>query len=243
MDKLKKVKLLDLVEDFEIYPRANIDANNITQIRHAIRAGATLPPMVVCAKTLIITDGLHRERGYKAEFGETYEIEVVAREYPARRDLLLDAIRLNSTHGAKLDPFDRAHAALKAKAMRIAAGDIASALSITEEALAALLDGRGARRKIAGVRSGNSEEVVVLKRTLRHMAGKLLTEKQADLNEHLSGLQPLAHVNELLALLDAKLIDYQNARLVERLLLLGRVIASDEKLMKQGRALAERKAS
>jgi len=243
MDRLKKVKLLDLIEDFELYPRANIDAATIQALRHAIRAGVTLPPMVVCAKTLVIADGFNRERAHKAEFGEQYEIEVLTREYASRRDLFLDAIHLNSTHGAKLDPFDRAHAALNAKAMHIAAGAIAKALSITEDALTVLLRDRGARKRIAGVRSGNSEEVIVLKRTVRHMAGKLLTEKQALLNEHLSGQQPVAQVNELLALFDAQLIDYQNAKLVERLLLLGRVIASDEKLMKQGRALAERKAS
>lgn len=134
-----KVKLLDLVEDFEVYPRAAVSPENVDSLVDAIRAGAELPKLVVEKSTLKIVDGLHRSRAYKKFFAPldpNLIIEVEFREYPSRKELFLDAIKLNSRHGYNLSGIDRAFSVNRAIKFEIDPQLVADALCITVDRVA-----------------------------------------------------------------------------------------------------------
>lgn len=109
---VRKVKLAELVEDWDIYPRHNYDSGYVRQLADALAAGETLPPPVVARKGMRIVDGWHRVRAYRRHLGAGAEIDADVRSYSSEADIVRDAVRLNSKHGRKLDEQDKARSAL-----------------------------------------------------------------------------------------------------------------------------------
>ena len=50
---MKEYKLSDLVLDYSIYPRKEIDRQHAAIIQEAIEGGAVMPPLVLETKTLV----------------------------------------------------------------------------------------------------------------------------------------------------------------------------------------------
>lgn len=235
MEKKKLLKLSELTEDFTIYPRASVDAQHVQSLRWAIRAGSVLPPIIAESKSYRIVDGMHRKRAYQGEHGEDHAVEIVIRDYASDSAVFQDAMLLNSAHGRSLSPFDRAHAALRAKALRISTEKIAVALHTTTEAIEKICSEKTGKLRIAkGEKTGGAMELVPIKRTIAHMAGQVLTEKQLSVNEGLSGWPPLFYVNELIKLLENNMLDMNNGRLRERLVDLGLLLADLPPLVSGG---------
>jgi len=224
MKKTILLKLVDLIEDFDLYPRSDVNNHHVQNIRSAIRAGCVLPPIIIDEKSRRIVDGFHRRRAYKAEFGEDYELEVVANTYPSEREMFLDAMRYNSAHGQGLSPFDRARATLRAKALRISTEKIAQALNMTTGAIEKLCANKTGKVRLAKSEGSGTVELIPIKRTIAHMAGQMLNKKQQAVNEKLTGSPAIVHVNELISLIESDLLDLTNDRLLDRLRHLGTLI-------------------
>ena len=213
---MRKVKVCELVEDFDLYPRGDVDDHNVHYLRMALRAGDTLPPIIVEKKTLRIADGFHRKRAYTKEYGEQFEIEVIEKTYRNDGELFLDAARYNARHGHNLSRFDRAKCILRAEQFGISLEQIASALAITSEAAGELRTNRVGQLR-ATVQSGNKPMEIPLKRTIEHKAGMTLTKAQEDANGKLSGMNASFYVNQICILIENDLIDKKNIKLFERL--------------------------
>lgn len=209
---MKKMKLAELVLDFDLYPRAEVDSQHVHYLGEALAAGAELPPIIADEKSKRIIDGFHRYRVYQKALGEDGEVDVVLKKYPSERAMFLDAMRYNAGHGRSLTTFDRAHCVLRAEVLGIAPAQIASALSLTTDAVGRLKTDRVGSLKVVG---GSSK--VPLKRTIRHMAGRELTDAQNEVNDKLSGMEQLFYVNQLVMLLENELIDTENERLMAAL--------------------------
>ena len=205
---MSKLKVLELVEDFDLYPRSHVNGVNVTGIAEAIAAGVVLLLIVVCRKTKRIVDGFHRARAYRRLYGADYEIEVEFRDYKNDGEIILDAARLNAPHGQKLAACDQTRCALIAQRLHVPVSEMAKALSISVDKLAKLTVDRSALR--GGLH-------VPIKRTIAHMAGKKLTRAQGEVNEKLSGMNQLFYVNQLVMLIDSNLLDTANETLMERL--------------------------
>lgn len=208
---MKKRRAAELIEDFDLYPRNNVDASHIRSLCDSLAAGVKFPPILIDQKSKRVVDGIHRLRAALRFFGDEAEIDVVEKTYPDEAAMFLDAMRLNAAHGAKLDSADRVHCAIVAERLKISLDKVAGALNVPKDKLGALVSDRTAtagRLKIA------------LKNTNRHFAGKHLTERQIEANERSSGMNQAFYVNQLIDLIEAGLLNRDDAKLMERLTVL-----------------------
>lgn len=195
--------LSELVLDYDVYPRVRIDPMNVSQMRESLAAGASLPPLVVCSRTLRIADGFHRYTTQMAVFGAQHQVEVIERDYADDGELFTDAVLLNSAHGHQLSAYDRAHIVIRAEELKLTTDVIASALRITSKTVQSL------RLNRTALAPSNGDSVAVpLKASIRHMGGRALTPVQQAANRQLSGMPARFHANQLLLLLRSGLIDW-----------------------------------
>lgn len=205
---MRKMKLSEMVLDFDLYPRGSVDSRHASEIGRSLDAGATLPPMVLCKKSHRIVDGFHRHRVYGQRFGEHYETEVVEKTYRNDAELFADAMRFNSTHGLPMDTHDKARCVLIAQRLGIDDDMIADALHVSADYIGSLRVDRTAK---------SGRLVVPIKRTIRHMAGRQLTKPQVEANTKLSGMNQQFYVNQIITLIESDLLDKADEDLLERL--------------------------
>jgi hypothetical protein len=203
-----KIKASKLVMDYTIYPREQIRSYHVSQIAEALEAGAKLPPIVADKKSQRITDGFHRFRAYQKVFGSEAEIPVIFKAYQNEGEMFLDAVALNATHGRNLTPFDRARVLVRAEELKIETPLIAKALNMTPERLGEL--------KVS--RLGYlASKPVILKRTVAHLAGEDLTEKQAEYNRLAGGMNQTFYINQVIGLLESDAVDWEDEKVVKAL--------------------------
>lgn len=208
---VKKVPLASLTFDYTLFPRGQVDGQNVTYIREAIRSGAKLPPLVVCKKTRRVVDGFHRGKAYRMECGENVKVEIVEKTYKGDKDLFIDACALNGAHGRALTTFDRSHIVVTAKTLGIDLNSVATALNMTTAKLESLAVDRSAQV------NGDSIRTVPIKRTIRHKHGQTLTETQEVANRKLSGMNQVFYVNQIITLIESDLLNKDDDDLLKRL--------------------------
>lgn len=210
---LEKVKLSELVFDYDLYPRVAVDSSNVRYMRQALAAGHVLPPVVVDKKTKVLVDGVHRVRLYRSIHEDpNHKIEADVRDYKSKADMLADAALFNSSHGKNLTRVDRARCVLLAKKHRLSIDRLAAALHMKTAEMKALSEGR-----IGYVKSNGSKTGVALKQSIKHMAGLDLTDDQVEANNGLSGMNQTYHANQLLLLIRNELLDTSNDVLMHAL--------------------------
>jgi hypothetical protein len=205
MAKQQTTPAAELVEDFDLYPRHDVDSLHVTYMVDSLAAGEDLPPVIADRKTKRIVDGFHRRRAFIRHGGESVEVPVIWKDYKNDGELYLDAIRLNSAHGRRLTSVDAVRVASKAEALGLSVAVVASALRMTTEKVEGLVVSRSARTP-AGLH-------VPLKRTIKHMAGRKLTKAQESANDKLSGMNALFYVNQLILLLENDLMPVEDENL------------------------------
>jgi len=207
---MRTMKCAELVLDFDLYPRNNLDGHNIRAIADARKAGVELPPVIADKKSKRVVDGFHRVKERLQTGGPDAEIEVIEKTYRNEKEMFLDAMRYNAAHGARLDPCDRTRCTIIADRLRIPLDSVAGALNMPVDKLAGLKADRTAR--------GNGQGLTVaLKHTIRHMAGKKLTKRQREANDRSSGMNQAFYVNQIIDLIEADLLDKADEKLLERL--------------------------
>jgi hypothetical protein len=209
---MKEYKLSDLVLDYSIYPRKEIDRQHSAMIQEAIEGGAVMPPLVLESKTHRIVDGFHRYRAYKRIAGdEVMFVTCIEKTYKSEALLFLDAMRYNAEHGRALNKFDRTHCIIMAHQLKVADKDIAAVLHIAVKAVGQLVVDRTATRV------NGKQTLVPIKSTIRHMAGRKLTVDQTVCNDKLGGQQQGFYVHQIIMLIESGLLDLENERLMEQL--------------------------
>jgi hypothetical protein len=128
---MRKLKIADLVLDDTVYPRQEADESHVQVLSDAIEAGVKFPPIVICRKTRRVVDGFHRVLAFGGFFDDQYELDCVEKDYASDRELFLDAIRFNASHGLSLTIADRQLCTLRAKQLGIGDGEAAAALAVT----------------------------------------------------------------------------------------------------------------
>lgn len=204
-----QVKIAELIEDMDLYPRHAVDDRHVSQIALALEAGEKLPPIVVDRKSKRTVDGFHRVRAVKRVHGPEASIEVEWKEYSSQKEMILDAIRLNSHHGRRLDSMDQVRAIIMAEAVGCSAKVIAAALCVPQGRVELL------RIRVANVAPSVESAVphsstVALKRPVFHMAGKRLTKEQAEAHQSMPGTSFELLCMQLIKAMDHDLIDREN---------------------------------
>lgn len=209
MSRLVKVTLASLVEDFTLYPRGTVNASHVRDLRRALEAGHTLPPIIAEVGTLRIVDGFHRRRAHIGHLGADSTIRAELREYGSERELYQDAARLNATHGQPLDRDDQVRVAVRLRELGSPDEEIAATLHVTTHRVEEMLV-----HLTAKTRTG---EMVGLKPSIRHLAGRTLTEQQERAQPRITGTATLRLVGDLRDRLRYSLMDLDNAKVREGL--------------------------
>lgn len=205
---MKQMKAAEIVLDYTLYPRNNVDSKNVSMLIEALAAGAELPPIIIDKKSKRASDGFHRTKAVLKYFGEDAMISVIEKSYKNDGELFLDAMRYNGSHGARLDPCDRTHCVIVAERLGLSLDAVAGALHMPVDRLGSLRNDRVATYNHLSV---------PLKQTVRHMAGKPLTQRQNEANAKLSGMNQSFYANQLIELIESEMIDLENEKTVESL--------------------------
>ena len=209
-----KIKAAELVEDFSLYPRSQVDGAHVAQMVHALEAGNSLPPIIIDGASKRVIDGFHRRRAVLRAFGDETDIEVETRKYVSEKDMYLDAMVLNSRHGKGITGAEQTGAILKAKIFRISVEAIATSLGITQERVASIME-----NKVASVRQGTTAlgRMVPLKRSVRHLAGTTITDRQAEAMDGWPGQDQALLIRQLCSIIETNSIDKKNPKVMEAL--------------------------
>lgn len=203
---IKKVKAIELVFDWELYPRCKIDSldsSHIASMKEALRAGVTLPPVVANSKDNRLTDGFHRTRSHLSVFGDDAEIMVDFRDYKNDAEMFEDSVRLNANHGLHFSPKDRAHIGVKSKRFKIPAAVMAGILNMDKDRFKQFLDSRTAMTK--------EGELIPLSGGMKQFKGKTLTRKQENYARGKSApLMPTHYINMLINQIKANCVIYDD---------------------------------
>jgi len=216
MSDITTMPLAELVEDTSVYPRHTVDGSHVGALVDALRAGATLPPIIADRASKRIADGFHRYRAYREVLGDNSSVDVELREYASEADLLLDAIALNSCHGRRLDRMDQVRAIRLAEKAGATIPQISLVLHVPELKIEKMrvriaFAPAVSERTIPGTRE------IVLKRPAYHMAGKTLTAAQEDAVVSSVGTSLALAAMQLRKCLDSRLANANDPRLVAEL--------------------------
>ena len=217
-DKLKTVKrkASDLIEDFDLYPRASVNAQHVSEMATAIEAGAILPAIVIDKESRRIIDGVHRRRAQIKLYGDNVEVVCEERVYGDKKEMFCDAMRLNSGHGINLTTFDRAHAIGRATELKIDEELIAKSLNITIERLRGITVERSTKMTFEG-----RTRSIPLKRSLSHLAGMNVTPERAkvieDIQPKIGGNSFGFYANQLIMAIENDFLNMNDPQLIEHL--------------------------
>jgi len=121
-----KVPIDEIKFDRDLYPRFQADNETVNQYRLAIDS---LPPLLV-TKDLVLVDGYHRLLAYRLEGVKEVEVEILETDDP--KEILLEAVRRNSTHGRQLSIAEKRENAKKLWSLGLRDVDkLASILSVS----------------------------------------------------------------------------------------------------------------
>ena len=209
---IEKVKAIELVFDWNLWPRHKaevLDITNLQQLRNALRAGIKFPPIIISSDMRIV-DGFHRTRAVLDVNGEDATIDAEIRTYKDDAAMFLNAGALNN-HGLKLSPLDRAHFILKARKMKIPPEAIAVALGMDKNKMKEFVKNRSATTA--------DGQTIPLPAGARNLAGKTLTSPQEHYVRTANGCLPAMYARMLLNALraDALTLDDQTMKLLSKL--------------------------
>lgn len=206
---MKTMKVAEVVLDYNLYPRNNVDQHAVRAIVEALKVGVALPAILIDRKSKRVVDGFHRTIAKRRFDGPDAEIDAIEKNYKNEAAIFQDAMRLNAAHGTRLDPCDRVRCTIIGERLGIAIDMIAGALNMSTDKLVDLKTTRTAR--------GKGDLAVPIKRTVQHLAGRKLTRRQEEANMKLSGMQQVFYANQLIELIESKMLDQEDAKLLERL--------------------------
>ena len=97
--KLKVLRIKDVVIDESVYPRINVDWVTTARYLNALKSGANFPPIVVALLDgkYILVDGGHRLKAYEANKETHIQAEVL--EDLDMKAIYIEAVKRNSEHG------------------------------------------------------------------------------------------------------------------------------------------------
>ena len=78
---MREIAIAEVVLDFDLYPRSQIDSQHVSSMCEAERAGAEFPPIVIDKKSKRVIDGFHRYTKQQRVHGPGATIPCVEKTY------------------------------------------------------------------------------------------------------------------------------------------------------------------
>jgi hypothetical protein len=174
----------------------------------SLRAGKTLPPILVEKKTFRVVDGFHRVEAHRRVYGEGAHIQALMKAWPDEQSMMVEMVECNVGHGRSLTTQDKARCIALLEGTGLVPEQIASALHMTPEKVGEMKLERLAQYKM---------EPIALKRSTSHFAGTDLSEATHDYNNIAGGHNQSFYVNQVIAMLESESVDWANERLITAL--------------------------
>ena len=116
--KKRLVRIDELKFDWDLYPRLKLGWLTAYQYAQAMRANAVFPPIVVgeFEGEFWVVDGWHRVEALKM-LGEQF-VEAVVKRFESKRDMFVEAIKLNASHGRPLSVQEKVRLIHRLKEMK-----------------------------------------------------------------------------------------------------------------------------
>ncbi len=209
MAKQKLLNIKSIKLDPELYPRNQV--NYITTIRYAsaMTTGALFPPITVTkdGRKYILIDGAHRIAATKLNKETHIQVEILGNL--SKKEMFIEAVRRNSSHGLQYSAQEQAQTILKLRSLKVTKEEISELVRIPMERIEPFMAKRMIR--IVGSRGGE-KGVEILKKELKHLAGT--DSMEIDQNEFM-GISQARMIEDLINLIQNDLIDWDN-KLVAR---------------------------
>jgi len=200
------IALTELIEDFSLYPRAQVDDYHVREIAAAMEAGVEMPPVIADVDSKRIIDGFHRCRAAKRKNGPLGRIKVLLKKYSSEASMFEEAARLNSDHGRNLTVYDKTRVLVRGRELGLSIDNLADALHITRDRADNL------------VLTRVSATGQVLKRTMAHFAGAPLSDTQGTFNRgKAGGMDQLFYINQVKAILETDSVDWSRQNVIDGL--------------------------
>jgi hypothetical protein len=207
------IPVADLSFDESLYPRHALDPQHVRRLAEAFQADQNLPPLVVCKATRKIVDGVHRWKALLRLYDAEARWYVKEERFADDRQRFLRTVELNGRHGMPFGLYDRPHCLVIAERLRISVSDLAAGFGVTKDSF----EGACKERFAGAVGVNELREPRPLKRTIRFKSGQVLTPRQWEANDKLSGWPARFHVDQVIELIEADLLDPEDVDLWERL--------------------------
>jgi len=130
LEKVVLVKVSELVFDDELYPRNKVDWLTAYSYSQAMRAGEVFPPIRVglFQGKKYVVDGWHRVEA-KRLLGEEH-VEAVVKRYSDFKEMFVDAIKYNISHGRPLSVQEKVRLIHKLEEFKLDLAEISKIVKI-----------------------------------------------------------------------------------------------------------------
>ena len=214
MVKIKTININKVKVDKDLYPRVAFQYPTLYRYSAQMRSGASFPPIVVAVKKgkYILVDGLHRLEATKLNKQKTIRAEVLSGLTDVQ--IFAEAVRRNVKHGSPLGTSETIKCIQKLKAMGLNGVSVAGIVNLSLKDM----DKFVARHTVTS--TSISGKTIVLKKAVSHL--KQTPEKVDDIDEtkiddlKIGGGQ-ITTIDELINLIENKLINLQDGYVVDRL--------------------------
>jgi hypothetical protein len=215
--RITQAPISTLILDFSLYPRHDVDKARLSAMSESYHAGAKFPPVIADSQSKQVIDGFHRVRTYQRHLEPDAAIAVEFRTYANDASRFADAMALNSEHGLALTPYDKARCLQRSEELGLSVETVAAALQMTVDKIQDMRLKKLAIAPTTKLTKGKKPVAMPIRRTISHLAGKQLTEKQYEAHKHTNGAPQLLTVNQLINLVEGDLLDQDNEVLMGRL--------------------------
>ena len=207
----KILKIKDIKFNQSLYPRGSTDWQVILSYKESMDMGAKFPPIIVGVlnKEYVLIDGKHRIEANKRR-KEEFISAIIDNTIKSEKDIYVKAIKSNISHGHKLGVFDRVNIIIRLKDFGYSIPEISTFLNMPVKTIKSF-QARMITNSITGVPTA-------LRPSLSHLAGETISNKLASVQEHYFSTNQYSLIRELNSMIENKLLDFKNKKLMEELM-------------------------
>jgi hypothetical protein len=183
--KKVKMKISELILNYDIYPRHDVDRVRVNEYVTAMQSGAVFPPVRIDSENKWVVDGFHRFTAYQKLKVE--EIEVETYKFDNQAELIWWSINWNAQHGLKLTQHDQARCINIGRDMGLSDNQIAQALCITIDKITKM------EKERIRIDSGTGRPVEV-KKVIANITSDTVTQGQLDAQKPFNAMGASYHI-------------------------------------------------
>lgn len=213
--KLKQVKLKDIVFKENLYPRTHTDRAIVGRYINAMMTGAAFPPITLAhyRGKLVLIDGKHREEAYKALRKGTVTAEVLS-GFENEKQIYLEAVKRNISHGRQFSTQEVLKIAMTLKQWKMNKETIAKIIHWKAEKFEHYLAER--------IVKPYGKEEIILKAPLKHMSNEDIPENFNQQN--IIGKSQGDCISQTISMIRQGMFDMSDRKIVARLKSLYRLL-------------------